>query len=232
MRRRSAITGRWSLTAASNPISWTLPDRTVYDAERQADIRLLAVGLVAAAAAAFGMVAAALGRDEQRITAGTLCYAASLLAVLGASLLYRSATDPERRRRFRRFDHAAIFALIAGSATPFALVQSGLRGLAVTAGLWAVAAAGILFKLCYPIGSVRRSAMLYILLGWAALIALGPSLSPGAALLIAIGGVLYSGGVPFLLWRGLPYRIAIWHGFVLAGAACHYFAILEGVVLA
>jgi hemolysin III len=206
--------------------------RRAYDAERLADIRLLAVALVAAAIAAVVMVTAAVARGNPLILAGTLCYGLCLVAVFGFSLLYRATIDPDRRRFFRRLDHAAIFAMIAGSAAPFALMQPGPRGLIVTAGLWAAAGAGIVNKLWMPIGSVRRSALFYIALGWAALFAVGPSVAFRPALLIAFGGALYSIGVRFLLWRELRYRIAIWHAFVLAGAACHYVAILCGVVLA
>lgn len=187
---------------------------------------MLATGLGVAAIAATGLVAVAFSRGGPKIVVGTLVYAAALLAMLGCSLLYRSAIDPERRRRFRRLDHAAIFAMIAGSATPFALAQPGPRGLAVAAVLWAAAAGGIAFKLRYPIQSLRRSALSYVLLGWAALAAVGPAISFKVALLIALGGVFYSAGVPVLLWHRRPYRLAIWHGFVLAGAACHYVAIL------
>jgi hemolysin III len=206
--------------------------RRVYDTERLADIRLLAVALSVAATAAAVMIAEAVTRGNPMILTGSLCYGLCLVAVFAFSLLYRATIDPERRRFFRRLDHAAIFAMIAGSATPFALAQPSLRGLIVTAGLWGGAAAGIVFKLWMPIGSVRRSALFYVPLGWAALVAVGPAVTFGPALLIAVGGAFYSGGVPFLLWRELRFRIVIWHAFVLAGAACHYTAILCGVVLA
>jgi len=122
--------------------------------------------------------------------------------------------------------------MIAGSATPFALVRVGYRGIVAGAALWAVAVLGIVFKLRYPIGSVRRSAIFYLVLGWVSLAAVGPALSGETVLLIAAGGAFYSAGVPFLLCRRLPYRFAIWHGFVLAGAACHYLAILDRVLFA
>jgi hemolysin III len=191
---------------------------------------VLTAGFGVALIAATGLVAAALGRGAPRITAGCVVYAAALLAMLGFALLYRSATDPERRRRLRRLDHAAIFAMIAGSATPFALAQPGPRGLAVAAVLWAAAAGGVTFKLRYSIQSLRRSALSYVLLGWAALAAVGPAISLRSAVLTGLGGVFYSAGVPVLLWRRRPYRLAIWHLFVLAGAACHYVAVLYGVV--
>jgi hemolysin III len=176
------------------------------------------------------MVTTLRGHHDARVIIGVGVYAIGLLAMLGCSLLYRSATDPLRRQFLRRFDHAAIFAMIAGSATPFAMVSGSVRGDIAAAALWTVAALGIAFKLLFPIGGIRRSAGLYLLLGWAALAAVGPSISGKTAVLIAAGGIFYSVGVVFLLsWRQL-YRLAIWHGFVLAGAACHYAAIMDGVV--
>lgn len=202
------------------------------DKERIADIRLLRVGLAAAAIASAWLLAAAHARDDLALQIGVASYVAGLLAMLGCSLLYRAATHPPRRSFYRRLDHAAIFAMIAGSATPFALGGAGSRRVALAAALWGVAALGIVFKLCYPIGTVRRSVTLYLVLGWMSVIAVHPAVSLETALLIAGGGAFYSLGVCFLLWRRLPYRLAIWHGFVLAGAAAHYLAILEGVVRA
>ena len=201
-------------------------------AERIADIRLLGLGVVCGVAASAVLLAVALPRGELRIVIGVGAYVAGLLAMLGCSFLYRAATEPQRRQFFRRLDHTAIFAMIAGSATPFALARGGPRGLVVAAALWPVAGLGIAFKLRFSIGSVRRSALFYLVLGWVSLIAVGPAVSGETMMQIAAGGAFYSAGVLFLLWRRLPYRLTIWHGFVLAGAACHYLAILEGVVFA
>lgn len=195
--------------------------------ERTADIAVLAFALVIGIAGAVVLVIASFDRPySPRRVFGITLYAAGLVAMLGFSLLYRSAVEPARRRFLRRFDHAAIFAMIAGSATPFALIRGGPTGIILAAVLWTVAALGVLFKLCFPIGAVRRSAALYLLLGWAAVSAVGPAFSGKTALLIVAGGAFYSLGVPFLLWSRVPYRLAIWHMFVVAGAACHYAAIL------
>jgi hemolysin III len=202
------------------------------DAERIADIGLLGFGFAGGVAASAMLLAAALPGGKPRLVIGVGVYVAGLLAMLGCSLLYRAAPDPQQRQFFRRLDHAAIFAMIAGSATPFALASGGYRGIVAAAALWAVAVLGIAVKLRYPIGSVGRSAIFYLVLGWASLAAVGPALSGKTVLLIAAGGAFYSAGVPFLLWRRLPYRFAIWHGFVLAGAACHYLAILDRVLFA
>ena len=196
-------------------------------AERIADICVLGFGLVCGVAGAGALAAVTLARREPRLAVGVAAYVGGLLAMLGCSLIYRSAIQPQRRRLLRRVDHAAIFAMIAGSATPFALARGGGRGAAVAAALWGVAALGIGFKLGLPVGSLRRSAALYLALGWASFFAVAPAFSGAGGALIAAGGAFYSIGVPFLLWRRLPYRLAIWHGFVLAGAASHYLAIFE-----
>lgn len=209
-----------------------LPPAAPGRAEHRADLIVLGGGLILGAAAAIALLSLALADGNPRLVAGVAVYVAGLLAMLGCSLAYRAAVEPRRRRFLRRLDHAAIFAMIAGSATPFALARGGARGLFVAAALWAVAALGIAFKLRFPIGGIRRSAIFYLLLGWVSVVAVGPAVSPETVMLIAAGGICYSAGVPFLLsWRS-PYRLAIWHSFVLAGAACHFLAIVNGVVLA
>ncbi len=205
-------------------------DPSAGDGERLADIRLLTLGLVTAITAATVLVLAALARGGVERVLGAAIYGASLAAVFGTSLLYRSTTEPRRRQFLRRFDHAAIFAMIAGSATPFALARGG-GGAPILAALWSIAGCGIVFKLHYPIGAVRSSALVYLLLGWLSFVAVSPTLSGLGLRLIVAGGICYSAGLPFLRWwRRLPYRFAIWHGFVLAGAACHYAAIFARVV--
>jgi hemolysin III len=213
----------------------TLPPLTaslLHPAERWADIFVLVCGLLLGAAGAVALLTVTFAGGDTRLVIGIAIYGAGLLAMLACSLLFRAATEPRRRQFFRRLDHAAIFAMIAGSATPFALAGGGARGTVLTAALWAVAALGMVFKLRFPIGSVRSAVVVYLLLGWASLIAVGPTVSAYVVMLIASGGAFYSAGVPFLLWRRLPYRLAIWHSFVLAGATCHYLAIAVGVVFA
>lgn len=212
-----------------------VPARLYYtqsESERAADLAVLGGGIVLGLGASAALFAASAGRQDPRLLIAIGLYIAGLLAMLVCSLLYRGAVVARRRQLLRRFDHAAIFAMIAGTATPFALAQAGLGGVALAAALWAVAAVGIVVKLRYPILSMRRSVIVYLVLGWASLAALGPAASHQTVLLIALGGLFYSAGVWFLLWPRLPYRLAIWHGFVLVGAACHYAAILAGVVLA
>jgi hemolysin III len=162
-------------------------------------------------------------------------YAACVVAMFACSAAYNFA-GARRRPLLRRFDHAAIFLMIAGSYTPFT-TQSLTGGWAIgmTAAVWTLALAGAAAKLLLP-GLARGFWIgLYLALGWAALAALKPllaALSLAALILLAAGGILYSLGVVVYARRSLPFRRAIWHGFVLAAAGTQYAAVLIGVVLA
>ena len=114
----------------------------------------------------------------------------------------------------------AIYLLIAGTYTPFALVALGDRaGLGLLGTVWMVALAGSALAWLRPRQFERTGIVLYLALGWIGL--------PLLDRLIAAGGMLYTAGVGFHLWHRLPGHNAVWHGFVLAAAACHYFAVLN-----
>ena len=209
-------------------------------AERRADAVVHAVGLALGLAACVALAAAALPRPDAgpRLLVGLGLYAAGLLAMLACSALYNLAgtAAPARKRLLRRLDHAAIFLMIAGTYTPFALVAiGGAWGAGLLAFVWAVAAGGVAAELLGLRRGERLAVAAYLLLGWSILPALGPlaaAVSPVGVALLAAGGVLYSVGTVFHLWRGLPFQNAVWHGFVLAAAACHYAAVLREVAAA
>jgi hemolysin III len=168
--------------------------------------------------------------------AAILLYVAGLLAMLSCSAAYNLVREHWCRPALRRCDHAAIFAMIAGSYTPFTLLSlSGGWSVSLTAIIWSLALAGIALKLWGPSRSMRTLAILpYLLLGWIGLSAIFPlltALGPQTFSLIVLGGLFYSVGVLFHMWDSLPFQNAIWHGFVLAGTATHYVAILNGVAL-
>ncbi len=206
-------------------------------AERRADAAVHVVGLALGLAGCVGLAAAALSRSDAgpRLLASLGVYAAGLVAMLACSALYNLTGEaaPARKRLFRRLDHAAIFLMIAGTYNPFALVAiGGAWGVGLLAFVWAAAAGGAAAELL----GLRRhgglSVAAYLLLGWSVLPALGPlsaAVSPAGLALLAAGGVLYSVGAGFHLWRSLPFQNAVWHGFVLAAAACHYAAVLREV---
>jgi hemolysin III len=151
--------------------------------------------------------------------------------MLGCSALYNIAGHGPRKALWRRLDHAAIFVMIAGTYTPFAAIAiGGALGTGLLVFVWTVAAAGVLVKLLHPGGLEALSISAYLLLGWTILPAIDrliAAVSLQALVLLSAGGVLYTVGVLFHRWDGLPFNRAIWHGFVLAGATCQYIALLD-----
>ena len=204
--------------------------------EMIADGAVHIVGTTVAVVGVALMIGTALIRDGSPLTIASLTiYGCGLLAMLSASALYNLTRAPRRKAVLRRLDHAAIFVMIAASYTPFVLVKmGGAWGIGLFAFVWIVAVTGVVGKLAAPGLWDRLSIPAYLLLGWTVLVALEPlsgALPSAAITLLLAGGILYSVGVVFHLWRRLPYQNAIWHAMVLAGAACHYSAILAFVAI-
>jgi hemolysin III len=181
------------------------------------------------------LIAVTLTRHSALLTLGVTLYGCGLLAMLTFSALYNTTDHPSRRALLQRFDHAAIFVMIAGSYTPFALAKlGGFWGWGLLGFVWLAAALGAMVKLLWPCHMEGRTVVSCILLGWTVVVAFGPlttALPAWAVALLAAGGLLYSVGVVFHLWKRLAFHKAIWHGFVLAGASCHYIAVLGAVAL-
>jgi hemolysin III len=192
---------------------------------------------ISAASIAVGLLVGILVREHVagRFWPGVI-YGFGLLAMLGCSAAYNLARGSPRKELLRRLDHAAIFLMIAGTYTPFLTSvpdSTGARGL-LTA-VWCTAIAGAAAKLTFPERLKRISIPLYLLLGWALVFALRPliaAMAPTTIVLLGVGGALYTVGVPVHLWDALPFNKALWHGLVIAAAACHYCAVLYGVALA
>ena len=195
-----------------------------------------ALGLAAGAAGAGVLLTLAAMRADAPEFLALLVYACGLLAMLACSAAYNLARTSPRRELLRRFDHAAIFAMIAGTYTPFTVLRlEGGWAAGLTAAVWTIAALGIALKLFRPRLIERASIPLYLALGWIIVVAIEPllgALDPTTLILLAAGGLLYTAGVVFHVWERLPFQNAAWHGFVLAAAATHYVAILTGVLLA
>jgi hemolysin III len=158
-----------------------------------------------------------------------------MLATFICSAAYNLAS-PVRQPLLRRFDHAAIFLMIAGSYTPFTTQRlHGAIAIFMTGLVWFTAICGVLGKLCLPGLSKRIWVAVYLALGWLAIIAVKPLIATVSAIslvLLLAGGIVYSTGILVYVRKKLKFRRAVWHGFVLAAAATHYAAILTGVVLA
>lgn len=157
-------------------------------------------------------------------------YGLALVATFSFSAGYNLVVRPKLKEVLRRLDHAAIFLMIAATYTPFILIKMQTPwGFGLLAVVWTMAAIGIAIKLFFPRFLDGLSTALYLVQGWAVIAAWEPLMSalPGVALtLLTIGGVLYTVGVVFHLWERLPYQNAIWHGFVLSAASCHFAAVI------
>ena len=164
-----------------------------------------------------------------------LIYAAALLTVLIVSALYNMWPASPVKWILRRFDHSAIYLLIAGTYTPFLTqMKVGIESIALAISLWTISAVGIALKLFLPGRFDRLSIALYLLVSWSGVLVFEAIFGalPGSTIrLLVAGGVLYTAGVIFHLWESLRFQNAIWHGFVLAAAACHYGAVLDCLVL-
>lgn len=167
---------------------------------------------------------------------GCSIFGATLVLAYTASTIYHAipGTFQRAKKVLRVLDHAAIYLLIAGTYTPFTLVNlRGPWGWTLFGVVWGMAILGIIFKATL-IGRLRvLSVAFYVVMGWLVLIAarpLGQSVAVGGLVLLIAGGVVYTAGVAFYAWARLPYHHAIWHGFVLAGSALHFFAVLFYVV--
>ena len=193
-------------------------------------------GLGIGVAGAVALLAVTAGRSDGFKLAGALIYALGLLAMLACSAAYNLGYNTGWRGFFRRCDHCAIFLMIAGTYTPFILhLFSGVFAATLGAAVWSAALTGIYLKLAKPPLFERLSVGLYLLLGWFSVIILAPfagQMSGMTMTMLVSGGVLYTAGVVFHMWERLPFQNAIWHVFVLAAAICHYWAVMDGVVLA
>jgi hemolysin III len=161
-------------------------------------------------------------------------YVAGLLAMLVLSATYNLWPVSRAKWVLRRLDHSAIYLLIAATYTPFILeVKDSGFAMVLLAGVWCVAILGIVLKLLYPGRFDRVAVGIYLAMGWSGVMLYDAVVKALPALVLGFilaGGLLYSFGVIFHAWRRLRFQNAIWHGFVLAGAACHYTAVLDLVL--
>lgn len=187
-------------------------------------------GLLLAAAALPILVVNAVARGGAADVVGAAVFGSTLVVLYLASTGYHAAPMGPRKAFLRRLDHAAIYLLIAGTYTPFTLgVLGGGWGWTLFGLVWGAAVVGVGTKLLAGIRFPRVSTAMYLVMGWLVLIAAHPLVTrmpaAGLAWLVA-GGLMYSAGVVFFAARRLPYGHFVWHLFVLAGSACHFFAVL------
>lgn len=204
-------------------------------AELIADGIVHAVGIVLAIAAGSALLAISAFHTGPGEYAAAVFYVVSLLTVLSISCAYNLWPISPAKWVLRRFDHAAIYLLIAGTYTPF-LAQLDNIALARTmlAVVWGAAAIGMSVKLFLPGRFDRLAVIFYLAIGWSGAAITGTlleTLPHSTVWLMVAGGIVYSCGVVFFVWRSLRFQSAVWHGFVVTAACLHLAAVIDCLVI-
>lgn len=205
-------------------------------AEMIADGVVHAIGIVLAIAAGSALLALAAFRVGPGEYIAAAFYVVSLLTVLSVSMTYNLwPVSSPAKWVLRRFDHAAIYLLIAATYTPFLAQLEGsplARWMIVL--VWAAAVLGIAIKVFFPGRFDRLAIGFYLAIGWSGIILVKPlvqTLPTTSIALIVAGGMVYSCGVIFFAWKGLRFHNALWHGFVVTGAGLHLAAMVDCLVI-
>jgi hemolysin III len=218
-----------SVHAAAGAVRWN------YDrAELIADGVVHGIGVFCGLVAATVLVVLAAVYATPFEVAGVSVYVAGLLAMLVLSATYNLWPVSRAKWVLRRFDHSAIYVLIAATYTPIIMqMKHSIFAIALLIGVWCVAVVGIMIKLVWPGRFDRLAVGLFLAMGWSGFMiydTVVASLPTLTLWFIAAGGLLYSLGIIFHAWQRLRFQNAIWHSFVLLGAACHYTAVLDLVL--
>jgi hemolysin III len=188
------------------------------------------LGIVLSIAGLAVLVAFAALRGDARAVVACAVYGVTLVLLYTASTLYHAIPVVAAKPLLRTLDHIAIYLLIAGTYTPFTLIAlPGAWGWSLFAAVWTLALIGSVLELGWFRRWHKLAVLLYVGMGWIGMLAFKPlatHLQAGGMALLIGGGVAYTLGVPFYLWRKLPYQHTLWHAFVLAGSVLHYFAVL------
>ena len=207
------------------------PKRKQSHAEEIANSISHGVGLITVLVGVPILIVHAAQRGDAAFIAGTSLFSATLLLLYLASTLYHALPAGKAKRVFRVLDHSSIFLLIAGTYAPFTLgVLRGAWGWTLFGIVWGLAVAGVAIKAYGKASHPIFSTGLYLLMGWIVVVAADPLFAkvPTAGLLwLLAGGLSYTVGVAFYATDSrLRHGHLIWHLFVIAGTACHYFAVL------
>src|SRR5215831_2608782 len=192
------------------------------------------IGLALSVVGLIVLIVLSVTRGSAWHIAGCTIFGVTLVLLYSASTLYHSFKAPRMKRVLKILDHTAIYLLIAGTYTPFTLVNlRGFWGWTLLSLVWGLSVFGILWKFFHAERFQIVSTLIYLAMGWLVLIAIKPvteTLPLSGILWLVAGGVLYTIGVPFFALKRLPYNHAIWHLFVLAGSICHFLAVMFAVL--
>jgi hemolysin III len=188
------------------------------------------IGIIFGIAGLIILISHAADCGSVRHIVGCTIFGAALIVLYSASTLYHGIQHQTAKKVLRIADHSAIYLLIAGTYTPFTLINmQGVWGWSLFGVAWGLALLGIVLQLTPLRKYSAIRLILYLTMGWSIVVAIKPlaaSVPISAMRLIVAGGLSYTVGIVFYLWRKLPYNHAIWHVFVLAGSVLHYFAVL------
>ncbi|WP_042354122.1 PAQR family membrane homeostasis protein TrhA [Bacillus rubiinfantis] len=186
--------------------------------------------LLSIAALVLLIIFASIHGNAWHIVSFTLFGSTMLLMYLSSTLLHAFPEGTRVKNLFEIFDHSSIYFFIAGSYTPFMLVAvKGWLGWTIFGIVWALTIGGTVFKSFFVKKFLFTSTALYVVMGWMMVFAWKPlseHLQPTGLTFLIIGGLLYTLGSVFYMWRGFKYHHAVWHLFVIAGSIMHFFSVL------
>ena len=226
----------WGGTNDKLELSQTYPGAIVWSYSRFetiADLTVHVIGLCFGFLAASVLLAFAAAYAATVHLVAASIYAAGLVSMLTFSAAYNLWPVSPMKWLLRRFDHSAIYVLIAATYTPFVLaLKNGALAVSILIGVWSTATVGIAAKLVLPGRFDRFSIGVYLVMGWSAIaFCNGDSAIPTTAVRFMVaGGALFTIGVIFHIWQNLRFQNAIWHCFVLLGIVCHYTAVFNLVL--
>lgn len=203
-------------------------------AEESLNITSHALGFLLSIVALAALLEHAIPTGDARLIISVCLFGLSLVFLYGTSTMYHSSKNQTRRGWLRILDHVSIYILIAGTYTPFTLVTlQGTIGWAIFGASWGMALTGIILKLFFT-GKYRLlSTLMYVLMGWLIVFAIGPLIDnlprPGLSWLVA-GGLAYTSGAALYSIKKIRFNHAIFHGFVLLGSSCHFMAVYFYVI--
>lgn len=184
--------------------------------------------LLSIVALVFLIISSAIHGNAWHIVSFTLFGSTMLLMYICSTMLH-SLPQGKAKDIFEILDHSAIYFFIAGTYTPFLfLVVKGWVGWTIFGIVWGLAIGGTIFKSFFAKKFVLYSTLLYVVMGWLIVLAWNPlmeNLHPNGILLLVVGGLLYTLGSVFYVWRGFKYHHALWHLFVIGGSVAHFFCV-------
>jgi hemolysin III len=188
------------------------------------------IGLVMSLAGAATLIFLTWTKGSRVHVAGCSVYGVTLVLVYAASTIYHSVQKPQIKHYFRLFDQVAIYLVIAGTYTPFTLINlRGFWGWTLLALVWSLSLFGVVFKIIFVNRYKAVSYGLYVVIGWLAIIAAKPIIETvplGGLAWILAGGLAYMTGLVFFAWDRIPFNHTIWHVFVIIGSVCHFCAVM------